>query len=57
MLFHARDVLRDAAFGDAKILRFQPANRVAILVLDNDVEHDQSWARAKSRRRARRLRR
>ena len=56
MLFHARDVLRDAAFGDAKILRFQPANGVAILVLHNDVQHDRSWARAKSRREARRLR-
>ena len=49
--------LRDAAFGDAKILRLQPANRVTIRVLDNDAEHDRSWARGKSRRRARRLRR
>jgi hypothetical protein len=56
MLFHARDGLRDAALGDAKVLRRQPANGVAILVLHNDAEHDRSRARVNNRR-ARRLRR
>ncbi len=53
MLVYASDGLRNAALGDAKILRFQTANGLALMVLDNDAQHDGWLARVSRRRRTR----